>query len=273
MISSLPRVLKDPQSFAELFAFESGGDDAFIAQSPMYPWGRVYGGQAVAQALLAAGRTVEPEHLPHSLHAYFIRSGDCELPIRYEVDRIRDGRSFVTRRVVGIQKDKAIMNLSASFHRNEDDVSVSTAAPIATGRPVDGQATDEPSWSSLFERRTFPDVDGDAAMWARVTEDLGDDPLINAAALAYISDDVPTESVVSLHPVKAPEGGHHETFMTSSLDHAMWFHRASRVDQWQLHDFTSDILQGARGTTRGRIFDEAGNHVASVMQEVLLRTR
>lgn len=273
MICNLPGVLNDPQSFAELFAFEDGGEDAFIAQSPLYPWGRVYGGQAVAQALLAAGRTVEPGHLPHSLHAYFIRSGDCERPIRYEVDRIRDGRSFVTRRVVGLQNDKAIMNLSASFHRPEDDVVVSTAAPVVAGRPEDAQASDEPTWSSLFERRTFPDADGHAAMWARVTEDLGSDPLMNAAALAYISDDVPTESVVSLHPVTAPEGEHHDTFMTSSLDHAMWFHRPSRVDEWQLHDFTSDILHGARGTTRGRIFDATGNHVASVMQEVLLRTR
>lgn len=271
MSGSAPRPLP---TLSELFDLEAIDAATFLGQSPTYPWGRVYGGQAVAQALVAAGRTIpDSAYVPHSLHAYFIRGGECEVPIRYEVDLIRDGRSFVTRRVVGLQADRAIMNLSASFHapENEAQLELTTRREIVVPTDIVASAGD-PSWSSFFERRAVADPgEARAATWELLLEDPSGDPLLHAAAIAYLSDDVPTEAVINAHPAR-PEGEyeHHETFMSASLDHAVWFHHLDATG-WQLHDFRCVALQGGRGHTAGTIHHIDGTLIATVAQEVLVR--
>lgn len=256
--------------FATMMALEAHGPDTYVGIGPRYPWGGLYGGQIVAQALRAAGLTVDPGFRAHSLHAYFIRRGDQAEPIRFEVDRLRNGRSFVTRAVVARQATGAILNLSASFHVDEDAPEVQTAAMPDV--PAPGGLADE-SWSALFGRR-FADRSnvGRASAWLRLTDPVGDDPLLQACALAYVSDDLPTDATFALHPDRLPLG-EDQPFMNASLDHAIWFHRPSRPDDWQLHDFTCHGLMSSRGLAVGHIFTTAGVHVATVTQEVLLRRR
>lgn len=256
------------------------GPDVFVGIGPHYPWGGLYGGQIVAQALGAAARTVDdPELHVHSLRAYFIRRGDHDEPVRYEVDRIRNGRSFCTRRVVARQAIGAILNLEASFQRPEQSADVETVAiPADIPRPDELEAN---SWSAAFERAFVPpdrlaptsrDGTGRAAAWLRVTEDLGDDAVLNAGGLAYMSDDLPTDAVVRAHPVRQePDEVLHKVLFTASLDHTVWFHRPFRADHWQLYDFTCHTFVGGRGLSVGHVFSESGSHVATVAQEVLLR--
>ena len=247
-----------------MMALEPHGPDTFVGVGPSYPWGGLYGGQIVAQGLRAAGLTVEPAFRVHSLHAYFIRLGDASEPIRFEVDRIRNGRSFVTRRVEARQSKGAILTMAASFQVDEEAPGVQTAVmPDAPG--PDGLATDR--WTDLLDRRfaEVPGGPGRVAAWLRVEEPLGGDDLVHACALAYLSDDLPTDAVVSQHP----DG--REGVFTASLDHAVWFHRASRPDDWQLHDFTCHGLMSSRGVAVGHVFTADGIHVATISQEVLIR--
>ena len=247
-----------------MMALEPHGPDTFVGIGPSYPWGGLYGGQIVAQGLRAAGLTVDPGVRVHSLHAYFIRLGDATEPIRFEVDRIRNGRSFVTRRVEARQSKGAILTMAASFQVDEDAPEVQTA--VMPDVPGPEGLTGDP-WSDLLDRRFTPDVAGPgrASAWLRVVEDLGDDDLVGACALAYLSDDLPTDAVVAQHP-----DGRDRVF-TASLDHAIWFHRACRPDDWHLHDFTCHGLMSSRGVAVGHVFDAGGVHVATVAQEVLIR--
>ena len=177
--------------FATLMALEAHGPDVYVGVSPEYPWGRVYGGQVVAQGLRAAQATVGADHHVHSLHAYFIRGGTSNEPIRYEVDRIRNGRSFVTRRVVARQSEGAILNLSCSFQVTEDQADIQESTlPNDAGQPDDGPPQ---NWAPLLERRPRPPEVGRSSGWLRVTGPLDDDPVLQACALAYASDDVPTD--------------------------------------------------------------------------------
>jgi acyl-CoA thioesterase-2 len=258
-------------SFAELIALESHGPDTFVGVGPDYPWGRVYGGQVVAQALKAAAQTVDDEFSVHSLHAYFIRGGDFDEPIRYEVDRIRNGRSFVTRRVVARQSNGAILNISASFQRTEDEADVQTHhLDTAIAAPED-ISPDVDMWTTLFDRRwaLLGNDKGRSAAWLKITEDLGDDPVAHACALAYLSDDLPTDAIYDSHP--SHKRGDMDSLIGASLDHAIWFHRPSPVDDWQLHDFGAHGLRGGRGLSLGQVFTSGGLHVATVVQEVLVR--
>ncbi|GIW40341.1 MAG: acyl-CoA thioesterase II [Candidatus Binatia bacterium] len=258
-------------TFAEMMRLEPHGPDTFVGTGPRYPWGGLYGGQIVAQALRAASLTVEGNYRVHSLHAYFIRLGDASEPIRLEVDRIRNGRSFLTRRVVARQSVGAILNLAASFHVAEDWVDVQIERMPAVPPPE--QLTGD-SWSPLMERRLLEDKaeKGRVAGWMRLAEPLGEDPAIHACALAYLSDDLPTDAVVTAHPERPPERTP-GFFWTASLDHAMWFHRPFRADEWHLHQFTCRGLIGTRGLSIGAIFDRSGRQIASVAQEVLIRRR
>jgi len=258
--------------FQAMMALEPHGPDTFVASGPRYPWGGLYGGQIVAQALRAAASTVDPEFQVHSLHAYFIRLGDAAEPIRLEVDRIRNGRTFVTRRVVARQAVGAILNLSASFQVPEPAPDVQTERmPVGSG--PEGLAGD--SWSPLIERRFLPQPlgPGRVAAWMRLGAELGDDPVLNACALAYLSDDLPTDAVVARHPARGPSGGTERPFWNASLDHVIWFHRAVRASAWHLHDFCCRGLIGGRGLSVGTVFDREGRHVATVCQEVLIRSR
>lgn len=249
---------------------EPRGIDAWIGVGPRYPWGGLYGGQIVAQALQAAALTVDPRFLPHSLHAYFIRRGDHTQPVRFEVDRVRDGRSFVTRAVVARQSMGAILNMSASFQVAEAAVEVQTAA-----LPPDVPGPDElksEGWSEIFDRRLAPEcVRGRADGWLRTRQPVGDDPVRQACALAYLSDDLPTDAVASLHPATGVGDEFHSRFFSASLDHAIWFHRPFDAARWMAQSFTCHGLMGSRGLTLGHVFTDDGIHVATVTQEVLFR--
>lgn len=260
--------------FADLVRLEPHGADVLVGTGPSYPWGGLYGGQIVTQALAAAAATVDDGFVAHSLRAYFIRTGDAAEPVRYEVDRIRNGRSFCTRRVVARQAVGAILNLEASFHTPEGGQVVQTVRPSTTVGPDAAEA--DTSWSPLFQRRYVPGTDerGLNRCWFRMAGPLGDHPLQHTLGLAYISDDLPTEAVgraLGLDMFGDAEA--ERDWFTVSLDHAVWFHRPVRVDQWHLQEFTCHAFGDGRGLAIGHAFDVDGNHLATIAQEVLLRRR
>jgi acyl-CoA thioesterase II len=254
--------------FVTMMALEPHGTDVWVGAGPRYPWGGLFGGQIVAQALRAATFTVDGSYRVHSLHAYFIRPGDHTEPIRFEVDRVRNGRSFCTRRVTARQSVGVILNLAASYQVDEPGPSVQTAAMPELAPP--GELRDD-SWSEIFERRVAPRQRGEVRAWARLAKPIGDDPALHACALAYISDDFPTEAVVSLMPDWDRRVPPEQQFFSASLDHAIWFHRAVDVDDWHVHAATSHGLMSSRGVSVGHVFTAEGAHLATVSQEVLLR--
>jgi acyl-CoA thioesterase-2 len=261
--------------FVTMMQLEPLGGDAFEGRGPQYPWGGLYGGQIVAQGLRAGAATVEERFHVHSLHAYFIRPGDADQPIRFDVVRSRDGRSFCTRSVVASQTDAGvILTLSLSFQIDESghDVQAVSMPPVPPPEELSGY-----SWSPMFKRR-FAELrnveEGRGVAWLQMRDPIGDDRILQACALAYLSDDLPTDAVVAIHPDRpAPEEG--DAFelgwMSASLDHAMWFHRPARADEWTLHDFTSHGYLSSRGLSVGHVLSREGLHLATVAQEVLLR--
>ncbi len=266
-------------SLRELFQLSPHGADTFVGEAHPYHWGGLYGGHIVAQALHAAHHTVQDGLQVHSLRAYFIRRGDNTEPIRYEVDRIRNGRSFSTRRVVARQATGAILNLEASFQVHEESAAQTTVM-MPAGLPDPDTLTNE-SWSPYFERCSVPaqvwgsshrDGAGRSGGWFRVTEDLGDDEIINRCALSYISDDLPTEAVINAVP--SLQGAAEEnTLFSASLDHTVWFHRPVRASQWHFYEMSCQTYIGGRGLTFGYVFADDGTHIATTAQEVLVRRR
>ncbi len=260
--------------FATMMQLEPHGADVYVGLGPTYPWGGLYGGQIIAQALRAGAATVDERFRVHSLHAYFIRRGDPDEPIRFEVDRTRNGRSFVTRQVVARQSVGAILTMSLSFQVDEagHDVQIAALPPIAEPGQLENT-----SWSPMFERRFAGPRGAEAGRgvgWMRMREPVGDDHVLQACALAYLSDDLPTDAVVALHPER-PTGPAQDAFdfgfMSASLDHSIWFHRPLVADEWHVHDFSSHGYLSSRGLAVGHILTGAGTHVATVAQEVLLR--
>ena len=263
-------------------------EDMFRGVSPQVTMQRVFGGQVAGQALVAAGRTVPADRPVHSLHAYFLRPGDPTIPIVYLVDRIRDGRSFTTRRVVAIQHGKAIFNLSASFHRAETGIDHASPMPqvpppdtlpalgdwyaghedelgqyARLDRPIDQRYVDEPPWVRQGPQPREPLF----RVWMRADGELPDDPLLHVCVLAYASDLSLLNSVVVKHGLTLGLGG----VFGASLDHAMWFHRPFRADEWLLYESQSPSASGARGLATGRFWTRAGQHVATAVQEGLVR--
>ena len=263
-------------------------DNIYRGFSPKSSPIRVFGGQVAGQALVAAGRTVTPQRRVHSLHAYFIRSGDPSVPIVYEVDRIRDGRSFTTRRVVAIQHGKAIFSLSASFQIDEPGVEHAEPMPQVPGpeelptfseriapyaeqfgtwgrfpRPIDVRYVDDPPWVS---RERGP-REARSRVWMRADGALPDDDLVHVCVLAYASDMTLLDSVLARHGVAWAL----DNVRGASLDHAMWFHRPFRADEWVLYDCSSPSASGGRGLATGRFFDRGGRLLTTVVQEGLLR--
>lgn len=257
----------------------------FRGVSPAEDRQRVFGGQVAGQALVAASRTVDENWPVHSLHAYFLRPGDMHLPILYEVDRIRDGRSFTTRRVVAIQHGKAIFNLAASFHKPESGYEHQLPMPEAP-RPDElpdyatRYAPIKAELGDLYDRprpidvryvsyapfeRTEP-LPPRQQVWFRVAGVLPDDPVLHTCLLTYVSDMTLLDTALLPH---GPVTG--KNLMMASLDHAMWFHRPFRADEWLLYDQETPSTSGALGLARGTVFTEDGRLVASVMQEGLLR--
>ncbi len=259
----------------------------FRGFSPKEERPRVFGGQVAAQALVAAVRTVDEQRRVHSLHSYFLRPGDVDAPILYTVDRIRDGRSFTTRRVVAVQHGEAIFNMSASFHADEPGVEHGLPMPDVPDpedlptlaerlepyrgripdrafktRPIDIRWCDPPGW------KPQAGSEPSSRVWMRAQGDMPDDPLLHTCVLVYASDYTLTETVMKPHGVHWSDEG----VMTASLDHCMWFHHDVRANDWWLYVQDSPAATGARGLARGVIFDRSGQLVCSVAQEVLLRT-
>lgn len=257
-----------PTTFRELITLERLGDDEFRGRTPNYPWGRVYGGQVVAQALAAAAATVDPSHFVHSLHAYFVLAGQPKEPITFEVDRLREGRSFTTRRVVARQAGGAILNLDASFQREEDDADIQESG-IATDVP-DPESIARSDWGGMGDVREVPHHSGVArsCIWMKIPDNLGDDPVLNACALAYLSDHNPMDAIVLSHPERLSWN----EMMTASLDHNIWFHRRPKADQWMLFDMQGHGLVNARGIATGSVYSIDGVHLATIAQEGLVRS-
>ena len=279
-------------------ALERIEENLFRGQSQDLGWGAVFGGQVLGQALSAAVQTVPPERSVHSLHAYFLRSGDVSKPIVYDVDRIRDGGSFTTRRVVAIQSGRPIFNLSCSFQKSEpgfvhqdpmpDTPAPETLAPdseyfarMAQTGPVPGSKKidlaalnrDRP-----FELRTVHHQDHAVAptpqparrrIWMRAVDKLPDSPALHAYLLAYASDYSFITTALLPHGVTLYTLG----MQVASIDHVMWFHQPFRADEWLLYVIDSPSASGARGLVRGSVYTRDGTLVASTAQEGLIRMR
>ena len=265
----------------------------FRGRSPQSGWQRVFGGQVISQALVAAQRTVEPDRHVHSLHCYFMRPGDPEVPIIYEVDRIRDGKSFTTRRVVAIQHGEAIFSLSASFQIDEPGLEHAIEMPegipapetLLSEKDLVSQFIDQlpealrKYWQrerpiefkpvSLTHYMTREKLPPKQHMWIRVTGPVPDDRALQAAVLAYLSDMTLLDTSLFAHGRSFFD----RDIQMASLDHAMWFHRPHRLDDWFLYTQDSPNTSGARGFTRGAIYARDGTLVASVAQEGLIRLR
>ncbi|MEV4137107.1 acyl-CoA thioesterase II [Dactylosporangium sp. NPDC049742] len=276
-------------ALVRLLDLEALGDDRFLGMSPPVGPQRVFGGQVAGQALVAAGRTVDPERQVHSLHGYFVRPGDPAEPITYAVENIRDGRSFSVRRSVAQQHGKVIFFMSASFHVPEDGLDHQEAAPADVPppeevptmaerlakyperagiwsmiqRPIDVRYVGEPGWVRPGDRPASPTQ----RVWMRLDGKLPDDPLLHACALTFASDLTLLDSVLAVHGAVWGPGG----YGGASLDHALWFHRGFRADEWFLYDSISPSASDARGLANGRMFTRDGRHIATAVQEGLLR--
>ncbi|MDT4976098.1 MAG: acyl-CoA thioesterase [Pseudonocardiales bacterium] len=271
-----------------LLDLEKIEEDIFRGVSPKARWQRVFGGQVAGQALIAAGRTVPPDRQVHSLHSYFIRPGDPAIPIIYEVDRVRVGRSFTTRRVVAVQHGKPIFSLSASFQLDQPGLDHQSDMPDAPPpeslptleqryadspeaatffkmlpRPMDLRYVDDPPW----QQHANGPRDGLTRVWMRANGRLPDDPLMHVCVLTFASDMTLLDSVLVRHGL-AP--GLDQISM-ASLDHAMWFQRPFRADEWMLYVSQSPSASGSRGLATGRFYSQDGRHLASVVQEGMIR--
>jgi acyl-CoA thioesterase II len=240
--------------------------------------GRVFGGQVAGQAMQAAAATVEVDHHPHSLHASFLRPGRRGVPIVYQVDRIRDGRSFTTRRALAVQHGEAIFSLTASFHALEP--SPEHQLPLPVGVPAPEEC--ERERSDHFHHHPFDireldppaEVNGrpnpsTRRLWVRTDGRLPDDPAVHASVVAFLSDMGPVGA--ARRALRRHDDGEGPEMMGASLDHTVWFHRPLRADDWLLYDLEAVAVAGARGLSRGTLSTADGVLVASVAQEVLLR--
>ncbi len=267
------------------------GENSFEGFSPPGRWQRVFGGQVLGQALIAASRTVDGL-MCHSLHAYFLRAGDPSVPILYNVERTRDGASFTARRVAAIQHEQPIFVMACSFQRTESGFEHQAAMPDVAGpenlldaralaeRDVDTMPAELRAWAlrpraieirpvtphAYAARGQHPPFDN---IWLRASAKLPDDPKIHQAVLAFASDMTLLDTALLPHGVDIFS----PALQVASLDHAMWFHRPFRVDEWLLYAQESPNASGGRGFTRGSVFSRDGRLVASVAQEGLIRPR
>ncbi|RFU86662.1 acyl-CoA thioesterase II [Streptomyces triticagri] len=282
------------EALLDLLDLERIEQDLFRGQSRSALVPRVFGGQVAAQALVAAGRTVPEGRHAHSLHAYFLRMGDPGAPIVYEVDRIRDGGSFTTRRVVAVQHGRPIFHLSASFQSVEEGLEHQAPMPPTTDpellptaaemlpryahrfsdpgivermlqarAAVDLRYVDEPPYASVGAPR-----EPHSQVWFRTGGKLADDPLLHVCLATYVSDMTLLDSVLLAHGRGGWTVG---DVVGASLDHAMWFHRPFRADEWLLYDQESPSASGGRGLGQARIYTQDGRLAVSVIQEGLVR--
>ncbi|MFI1506770.1 acyl-CoA thioesterase II [Streptomyces sp. NPDC020597] len=280
------------QDLLDLLDLEQIEENIFRGRSRSAVVPRVFGGQVAAQALVAAGRTVPQDRPAHSLHAYFLRMGDPGAPIVYDVERIRDGRSFTTRRVVAVQHGRPIFSLSASFQAYEEGLDHQTPKPaspdpeeLPTSRErmggydhldpavverflesreaIDLRYVDEPPYGKFGEPR-----EPRSQVWFRTNGKLADDPLLHVVLATYVSDMTLLDSVLLAHGRGGWAVG---DVVGASLDHAMWFHRPFRADEWLLYDQESPSAHGGRGLGQARIYTQDGRLAVSVIQEGVVR--
>ena len=278
------------QKIIEILDLEEIEQNHYRATSPNEGWQRVYGGQVIGQALVAASRTVDPDRHAHSLHGYFLRGGDTTIPILYKVDRIRDGRSFTTRRVVAIQRGEPIFTMSISFQVDEEGLThqfdmPSAPAPETLQDENELRAEQSVDWpeeirenftmTSAIQMRQVKPVDlmnpepaaPQQQCWMKTRESLPDDQRLHQCVLAYLSDWTLLDTAVRPHGISYLG----DNLQMASLDHAMWFHRPFRADEWLLYEQDSPAAGGSRGFNRGLIYNQAGELVASTTQEGLIR--
>ena len=283
-----------PNTVDELLALldlETLDPDLFRGQQPATTMQRVFGGQVAAQALVAAARTAPAGLTAHSLHSYFLRPGDTAVPIIYDVDRVRDGRSFATRRVLGRQHGRPIYALTASFQVAEEGFDHQDAMPdvpspqesldVGAALRGRGRAAEDwvREWSALEVRHAGDSRPGGALedpahparvrIWLRVRDRMPDDDLVHQAALTYVSDLTLLGSALVPHGLLIGD----PRVQAASLDHTVWLHRPFRADEWLLYDQVSPSASGGRGLALGRLFTQVGRLVATVAQEGLLRSR
>ena len=281
-------------ALVELLDLERIEQDLFRGRQPNEKRQRVFGGHVAGQALIAAGRTAPDDRAVHSLHAYFLRPGDPQIPIVYQVERTRDGKSFATRRVTAIQHGRPIFALSASFHVEEatfehqrampevpgpdelEDWQVAMRRVIAARPPADHKHLDWVERDRPIESRHVELMDyfggsqePRSNIWIRARGRLPDDPLLHRCVMAYASDMTLIDTAARPHPIELLS----DESENASLDHAMWFHRPFRADEWLLYSQESPSMSGGRGLTTGHFFHRDGSLVASVVQEGLFRIR
>jgi acyl-CoA thioesterase II len=271
----MPESLED---LVELLDLEKIDVDVYRGRQPETALQRVFGGQVLGQALAAATRTVDPDRVVHSLHGYFLRPGDTSVPIVYRPEPTRDGRSFSSRRVVASQHGRPIFYMSASFQRPEAGLDHADPMPDGVTPPEEA-----PTLAAVLEARTTRSAEAwnkewaaldvrlaggtGTRFWIRAAGKLPDDPALHACVLAYASDLTLLGASLVRHGLVIGD----RRIQPASLDHAMWFHRPFRADEWLLFDQASPSASGARGFTTGRLFTVDGLLVASVVQEGLIR--
>jgi acyl-CoA thioesterase II len=283
------------ERLVDLLDLEQIEVNIFRGRSPQESLQRVFGGQVAGQALVAAGRTTDGDRPVHSLHAYFLRPGRPGVPIVYQFERVRDGRSFTTRRVVAVQHGKAIFTMSASFHVRETGVehqaatmpqvvdpeglplfqdrllqAVGAESPlrewVSRPRPVDARYVTPLTWEAYRD----PELRGsNTNVWFRYDAELPDDPLLHVVLAAYASDFTLVDTVLLTHGLAWGASN----LSGASLDHAMWFHRPFRVDEWMLYAQESPWSGAARGLAKGEMFTRSGELAVSVVQEAMIRVR
>jgi acyl-CoA thioesterase-2 len=267
--------MAEAENLIETLSLEPIEVNLFRGRAPQSQGPRIFGGLVIGQALLAAYQTVQGR-LCHSLHCYFIRPGDPSVPILYDVDRARDGRSFTTRRVTAIQKGEQIFNLAASFQDDEPGAEHQDEMPNVPGPDELSEDPRDRDWRRPIEIRAVDGnfgspVKGPAVqdIWMRATAPLGDDPVLNQCVIAYASD------MSFLSTSMRPHGWGWQTpgLQSASLDHAVWFHRPSLFNQWHLYAQRSPSASGSRGMNLGFIYNQDGRLVATTAQEGLIRLR
>lgn len=274
------------EKLVEILELDQLGVDKFAGHSPQDSRKRIFGGQVAAQALVAAGRTVECG-TPNSLHAYFLRPGDISLPIVFDIDRVRDGSSFTTRRIIATQRDEIFFTMFASFHKHEESLSHQLPMPQVPDpetlptfkermapwadqmgdwnkrmRPLEQRYVDTPQ----FDIREKP-REPKQYVWVRADGKLPDDPLLHAAIMTYATDMSLLDTIMLPNQVSRLT----PNLMLASLDHSVWFHGPFRVDEWFLFDQESPVSYGGRALVRGNVFSREGNLIVSVAQEGLFR--
>lgn len=282
--------MKDFDELRSVLELEKIEDNLYRGQSYRTPWGRVFGGQVLAQSINAAQLTTPDDRVLHSMHAYFLLAGDIELPIVYDVERVRDGGSYTTRRVKAIQKGRAIFSMEASFQTPEDGYSHHSTMPDVP--PPEGLMSDREIGDALretapevyrytridrpiecrptqgLEGYSKPQANARQNIWIKAIGSLPDNDRMHQVALAYVSDYNLLATALLPHRQSIAQ----ERVFLASLDHAMWFHRPFRFDDWLLYSIESPSAGGARGFSQGHVFSRNGDLLASVAQEGLIRT-